>query len=125
VLLEGRALPRAWCREQGIDPPLTLKVGVHHGPAIAMTANGHLDYFGRTVNLAARLGDQSRGGDLVLLRSVLGQAAWPELGSRSGITAESFTTRLRGIDDEQHLVRLTVPAAAAGPAREQAAQPAK
>jgi class 3 adenylate cyclase len=50
----------AWCRELGIDPPLALKIGVHHGPAIAMTANDHLDYFGRTVNLAARLADQSR-----------------------------------------------------------------
>ena len=36
----------AWCREQDIEPPLVLKVGVHHGPAIAMTANYNLDYLG-------------------------------------------------------------------------------
>jgi len=39
---------------------------------------------------------------------------------RAGITAEAFTTGPRGIEDVQHLVRLTGPAA-----REQAAQPAK
>jgi len=96
----------AWCGEQGIEPPLVLKVGVHHGPAIVMTANDNLDYFGRTVNLAARVADQSRGGDVVLLRQVLDQAGPPPIAGR-GVTVESFTSRLRGLDDEQHLVRLT------------------
>ena len=54
---------------------LVLTVGVHHGPAIAMTANGILDYFGRTVNLAARVAGQSLGGDVVVLRDVLAQAS--------------------------------------------------
>jgi len=70
-----------------------------------MTANDNLDYFGRTVNLAARVADQSRGGDVVVLRDVLGQAD-PSVARASGITAEPFTTRLRGLDHDQHLVRL-------------------
>jgi class 3 adenylate cyclase len=96
----------AWCREQGIEPPLILKVGVHHGPAIAMTANDNLDYFGRTVNLAARVADQSRGGDVIVLRQVLDQAS-RSITDERGVAIEPFTTRLRGLDDEQHLVRLT------------------
>ena len=103
----------AWCRDLGIDPPLTLKVGVHHGPAIAMTANDHLDYFGRTVNLAARVADQSHGGDVVVLRDVLDQSA---CGAQDDITTESFTARLRGRPGEERLVRLTV--AGARPAGE-------
>ena len=71
-----------------------------------MTANGRLDYFGRTVNLAARVADQSRGGDVVVLRRVFDQADQSAV-ERRGLTVESFTTRLRGLDDEQHLVRLT------------------
>jgi class 3 adenylate cyclase len=39
-----------------------------------MTANGRLDYFGRTVNVAARLGDQRPGHDVVLLGDVFDQA---------------------------------------------------
>lgn len=112
IQLQGEVT--AWCREQGIDPPLVLKVGVHHGPAIAMTANGRLDYFGRTVNLAARVADQSRGGDVVVLRRVLDEVDQPAL-ERRGITVESFTTRLRGLDDEQHLARLTGAAAGSWP----------
>jgi adenylate cyclase len=98
----------AWCREQGIYPPLALKVGVHHGPAIAMTANDHLDYFGRTVNLAARVADQSRGGDVVVLRDVLDQADRSLFRGRDDITTESFTARLRGLAHDQRLVRLMV-----------------
>ncbi|MFN2431854.1 MAG: DUF5939 domain-containing protein [Gemmatimonadota bacterium] len=63
-----------WCREQDIDPPLVLKLGVHEGPVIAVNANGRLDYFGRTVNAAARLGRESVGGDVVLLRDVYEEA---------------------------------------------------
>jgi len=100
----------SWCRDLGIDPPLALKIGVHHGPAIAMTANDQLDYFGRTVNLAARLADQSRGGDIVILREVLDQAAEPAGHGSGGISAESFTARLRGLAHDQRLVRLTVAA---------------
>jgi len=43
---------------------------------------------------------------VVLLRDVLGQAD-RSIAPAGGITAEPFTTRLRGLDEEQHLVRLT------------------
>ncbi len=112
----------AWCQDQGIDPPLVLKIGVHHGPAIAMTANDLLDYFGRTVNLAARVAAQSDGGDIVVLREVLGQAdrsAW----SGPGVTGtESFTAMLRGLDQKQRLVRLLVTGSPGRPARDPAAE---
>ena len=63
--------------------PLTLKAGVHVGPCIAVTLNDRLDYFGSTVNLAARLEGQSTGEDIVIssavyddpeVRSFLGEA---------------------------------------------------
>ena len=95
----------AWCEREGIEPPLVLKLGVHAGPVIAMTANGRLDYFGRTVNVAARLGGQSRGGDIVLLGEVYDRAPAASLADAAG---EAFTTRLRGLASEQRLVRLTL-----------------
>jgi class 3 adenylate cyclase len=94
----------AWCETEQIDPPLVLKLGVHVGPAIAMTANERLDYFGRTVNLAARLGDQSRGGDVVLLAEVFDDVRL----TRPGLRVEPFACRLRGVDGEQRLIRLEV-----------------
>jgi hypothetical protein len=46
-------------REHG-EPAIILKMGAHCGPSIAVTLNENLDYFGQTVNIAARV--QSWGG---------------------------------------------------------------
>jgi len=45
---------------------IVIKLGLHKGSCIAVTLNERLDYFGSTVNLAARLQAQSAGGDIVL-----------------------------------------------------------
>ena len=58
-------------------------------------------------NLAARIADSSRGGDVVMLHQVLDEADRLLIDGH-GITIESFTTKLRGIDDDQYLTRLTV-----------------
>jgi class 3 adenylate cyclase len=47
---------------------IVIKLGLHKGSCIAVTLNERLDYFGSTVNLAARLQTQSEGGDIVLSR---------------------------------------------------------
>jgi class 3 adenylate cyclase len=96
-----------WCRAQAIEPPLTLRLGLHHGPAVASTANDRLDYFGRTVDLAASLRDESRGGDVVLLRETLEQLTPAPLEERNDIEVESFAVRMRGLGSERELVRLT------------------
>ena len=49
-----------------LSGPLALKAGIHTGPCIAITQNSRLDYFGTTVNVAARLCALSTGADLVI-----------------------------------------------------------
>jgi len=34
---------------------LLIKIGIHEGPCLAVTLNDRLDYFGQTVNIAARV----------------------------------------------------------------------
>jgi class 3 adenylate cyclase len=46
--------------------PLALKAGVHCGPCLAINQNDRLDYFGSTVNFAARLCGLCTGTDLIL-----------------------------------------------------------
>lgn len=96
----------AWCEEQEIRPPLTIKLGVHHGPLIAVSANDRLDYFGRTVNVAARLWAESEGADIVFLRDVFEEL---EPGSElRSLPSERLRTRLRGVEGERDLVRVRV-----------------
>lgn len=54
-----------------------LRAGIHFGHAIAVTMNDRLDYFGTTINMAARLQAQSVGGDLVVSAAVFGDEEVP------------------------------------------------
>lgn len=56
----------AYVRKQGHTAGVQLKVGLHVGPCIAVTLNERLDYFGTTVNLAARVQHLSKGGDILV-----------------------------------------------------------
>jgi class 3 adenylate cyclase len=52
------------------EPALRLKAGIHHGPCIVVNLNNRLDYFGSTVNIAARLPNFSVGGQAIFSESV-------------------------------------------------------
>ncbi|MEQ8355567.1 MAG: adenylate/guanylate cyclase domain-containing protein [Kiloniellaceae bacterium] len=76
--------------------PLVIKLGLHEGPCIAVTLNGRLDYFGSSVNMAARLQGQSDGGDIVLSEAVAEDPAVLEL--LKGLAYDCETTSLKGFD---------------------------
>ena len=57
---------RRWRSSPPRPEGLAIKLGLHSGACVAVTLNGRLDYFGSTVNLAARLEGLSQGGDIVL-----------------------------------------------------------
>jgi class 3 adenylate cyclase len=101
-----RAMLRA--QERLIDPPsgmrpLLLKAGINSGSSIAVNLNDRLDYFGTTVNLAARLADLSSGNDVVIAPSVLQDPEVQDLLNYRDVslTCDRFTAKLRGFDDEQ------------------------
>lgn len=81
--------------------PLGLKVGIHTGPCIAVTLNGRLDYFGCTVNMAARLEGLSTGGNVIVSQSALADAEVDALIEHDGLTVEPFEMELKGFDDEK------------------------
>jgi class 3 adenylate cyclase len=49
-----------------------LKIGVHKGASIAVTLNERLDYFGQTVNIAARVQHLAGGDEILLTENVYG-----------------------------------------------------
>lgn len=83
-----------------------LRIGLFSGPAIAVNSNDRLDYFGRTVNIAARIESQGRGGDIVFPRNYLEQANLKSLLDDTGL--EPFEAQLKGIEGDMELVRGTV-----------------
>ena len=90
--------------------PLALKVGIHTGPCIAITQNDALDYFGSTVNLAARLVSLSTGADIAVSGDVLADPEVEQLGLRR----EAVQATLKGFEESFELWRVAgsdVPAA--------------
>ena len=55
-------------RDDDSTAHLSLRIGVHSGPAVVTTVNGRLDYFGGAARLVTRLPDQARG--IVLTEAV-------------------------------------------------------
>jgi len=88
-------------------PPFSLKAGIHTGHCIAVSQNGRLDYFGSTVNLAARLVDLSSGSDVIVSEAVYSD---PEVAELLGVSvrAETLEAALKGFDEVRFaLWRLT------------------
>jgi class 3 adenylate cyclase len=86
---------------------IVVKLGLHQGPCIAVTSGGILDYFGTTVNVAARLQGQSRGGDMVLSAEMIADPA--VAGVLEGAELQPESAVLHGIAEAVTFYRLTSP----------------
>jgi adenylate cyclase len=88
-----------------VEPERLVKIGVHSGPSYLVTLNDRLDYFGTTVNVAARAQHEARGGEVVATQAVMeeigGALEDPEL------SISRFEVHLRGIDEPVTLYRIT------------------
>ncbi len=86
------------------DKALILKIGVHKGAAIAVTLNERLDYFGQTVNIAARVQNLADADEIIVSQDV-----YDATGVRDGLAVfavEPQTARLRGVQQEMPVFRV-------------------
>lgn len=92
---------------------IAIKLGLHVGPCIGVTLNDRLDYFGSTVNMAARLEGQSQGGDVVMSEALL---ADPRVRARlADYALRRELAELKGFARPVGFVRLTPEALAGAP----------
>jgi adenylate cyclase len=87
-------------------PPLVVKVGLHSGPCLVVNANDRLDYFGNTVNHAARIEGQSKGADVVITEAVARDPEVVEILGGGDVVVSGFETALKGLTGTHHLTRL-------------------
>ncbi len=80
--------------------PLILKAGVHTGPCIAVTLNDRLDYFGSTVNMAARLEGLSTGDDVIISKALYDDPEVRQFVAGENLQAEQFEILLKGCQEE-------------------------
>ncbi|MBL8120561.1 MAG: adenylate/guanylate cyclase domain-containing protein, partial [Anaerolineae bacterium] len=89
-----------------VQQPIQLKVGLHYGACIAVTLNERLDYFGSTVNRAARLEGFSSGMDVIVSQAVFDDPEVRAMLEQGELQAEAFETQLKGFADQDLLWRV-------------------
>jgi class 3 adenylate cyclase len=100
---------RAMAEQDRTAPELALKVGVHVGPCLAVEANQASDYFGRTVNIAARVQGLAGADEIVLsneVRESAGVAAWVEAVTTQGADAREDSKPIKGVAGEIEVLRV-------------------
>jgi class 3 adenylate cyclase len=87
------------------ERPVSLKIGIHHGAAIAVTLNDELDYFGQTVNIASRVQEMADAAEIWITEDV-----WHYPGVHvllEPYPAEQHTAEFRGIEQSMTVVRIS------------------
>jgi class 3 adenylate cyclase len=96
--LRMREAMRALNAERGRED-LTLKIGVHEGPCLAVSLNDRLDYFGQTVNIAARVQGLAVSRSIFATQPVVEHPAAARVLSETGLTPRAQQCTLRGISE--------------------------
>ena len=83
-----------------IKNDLLIKIGIHEGPCLAVTLNDRLDYFGQTVNIAARVQNLADSQAILATKSVVDHPAVSKLLEGSKLTPTAQDAILRGVADK-------------------------
>lgn len=97
--------------KEGNAPGLQLKVGVHHGPCLAVEANGQIDYFGRTVNIAARVESLAGPDELVLSWTAMDDAAVKAFVEEARVAGDKVMNdkkHVKGVENDVDVVRIAL-----------------
>ena len=79
---------------------LLLKIGIHEGPCLAVVLNDRQDYFGTTVNIAARVQGLADSRSILATGPVVKHPQASSLLATSGLSPVSQRRALRGIAEE-------------------------
>src|SRR5215471_15228468 len=79
---------------------LLLKIGIHEGPCLAVVLNDRQDYFGQTVNIAARVQGLADSRTILASGPVVTHPQASTLLEANGLKPASQRRALRGITDE-------------------------
>jgi class 3 adenylate cyclase len=89
------------------DRQLILKIGIHKGAAIAVTLNERLDYFGQTVNVAARIQHLAAADEIYVSEEAYDDKVKSAL---KAFKVEAKVAKLRGVEQDQRVFCISAPA---------------
>ncbi len=102
-MMDGMEALNAGLKAEGHDTG--LKVGLHEGPALAVTSDERLDYFGQTVNVAARVQGLAQAGEIWLTPSVMDAPGVQPALREGGWRSEEQQVSLKGVGGQTRVFR--------------------
>jgi len=85
---------------------LGLKIGVHEGAALVVNANDRLDYFGQTVNVAARVQGLAKADEIWVTQPVFQSDQVNQILQQAGYQSEEHSVALKGVSQAATVYRL-------------------
>jgi class 3 adenylate cyclase len=85
---------------------LLVKIGIHEGPCLAVTLNDRLDYFGQTVNIAARVQNLAQSRAIFATQSVVKNSQVSKLLEESRLELTEQSAALRGVADKMTVFQI-------------------
>ena len=85
---------------------LQIKIGIHEGPCLAVTLNDRLDYFGQTVNVAARVQSLAESRAIFTTKSVVEDVQVSKMLEAGNFKLTEQQAALRGVADTMTVYRI-------------------
>jgi class 3 adenylate cyclase len=85
---------------------LLLKIGIHEGPCLAVMLNDTQDYFGQTVNIAARVQGLASSRAIFVTKSIVDDENTQKILETFGLQSIMQRAALRGIGDETEIYEI-------------------
>ena len=91
---------------QGLKNDMLVKIGIHEGPCLAVTLNDRLDYFGQTVNIAARVQSLADSRAIFATKSVVENAQVSKMLESGNLQLTEQVAALRGVADRMTVYQI-------------------
>ena len=92
-----------WNASHGPGEQIVVKLGLNAGPCIALTLNDKLDYFGSTVNRAARVQGLAGGNELLMPTAFLDLPAVRQVMASQPLALGELVAELKGVSGRHRL----------------------
>jgi class 3 adenylate cyclase len=89
---------------RNISDKLVLKIGIHTGHSIVVTLNDRLDYFGQTVNIAARIQGLADAGEIYVSQDVYTYPGVQEAIAHCQVTSEQVA--VKGVSEKIRVYKI-------------------
>jgi class 3 adenylate cyclase len=91
---------------KNLKKDLVIKIGIHEGPCLAVTLNDRLDYFGQTVNIAARVQGLADARAIFATKSVVDNPQVAKMIAARNIAPTEQLAALRGVADKMPVYQI-------------------